>query len=342
MPFVRFHPLWTGLARLVTATLLAGLCSAQTGSPAGIWSLPSDGYLYDQLNRSIRPVTGFAGSAVLGSPVVSGIGWAAIAPNGKSAIFEQSGSLIWIADLSNSTQSQTLSSIAQARQAFWAADSSRAVILTRDSQIIWLTHFDSSPGSEAAWQLVNPLPAGRDAHWSLLAADSAADKVLLAAPTANGPALWIASRESAPASLSLSVRPAAAVFVPGKAAAYVADAAANQIVEIQGLDGAPSMTQILSSGVYVTDPAGITLSTGADRLFLVNRASTTVYEFDSGSGALLAQIQAEEAPRSLAAVSATRFLFEPAGGNSADPSSRPVLLLDTSQPARVLFVPRGQ
>lgn len=343
MSFFRFHSLWLGLAGVALAQTVA----AQTAAPTGTWSLPADGYLYDQLNRSIRPVAGFTGSAVLGPPTLSQVDWVSIAPNQKSAIVQQGRSLVWIADLTSPNQTQPLDRLPVARMAFWAADSSRVVILTADSQLIWLTHFDSSPGLQASWQLTDFAPAGVRGHWNLLAADSAADEVLLSEPTAAGPALWTASSLIAPASIALPVQPSAAVFAAssstaGMPIAYVADAAAQQIVRIQGLDGTPSMTPLVSSGVYVSDPAGLALSSSGGQLFLVNHSSATVYEFDSSSGALLLQMQAEESPRSLQAVSPTRFLFEPAEANSADPSSRPVLLLDTSQPARVLFIPRGQ
>jgi DNA-binding beta-propeller fold protein YncE len=124
--------------------------------------------------------------------------------------------------------------------------------------------------------------------------------------------------------------------------AYVADAAAQQIVIVQGLGGVPSATTLVSSGAYISDPAGLVLSAKGDRLFLANHLSTTIYEFDSTSGALLSQMLAEEAPRSLVPGSAGRFFLEPAKASSLVPSSRPVLLLDTSEPARVLFIPRGR
>jgi DNA-binding beta-propeller fold protein YncE len=340
MSFSRRRSIRLGLAGVVGLALHVAPASAQ----AQTWTAPTSGYIYDAATRSIRPVTGFVGSSILGPSIVDGIDWAALAPNQKSALVQRGGSLVWIADLATPDRSQTLDQLPLARLAFWASDSTRVVLLTEDSQLIWLTSLDSSPTSEAAWRLdtlVPAAPSGDPASWSLLAADSSADRVLLAVSAADGPQPWIASRAAPPAALPLSLHPVAAVFAPGTPSAFVADASSHQVFQLQGLDRAPSATSILSSDIYVNDPAGIVLSTDGGRFFLADRSTATLRVFDSTSGALLDELLADAPPQSLTAVSSGRFLLEPADTGSSAPSPPPLLFLITADPARVLFVPRG-
>jgi len=153
--------------------------------------------------------------------------------------------------------------------------------------------------------------------------------------------LWAASLTTGPAALPVSVQPAAAAFVPGAASAYIADASANQIVCVSGLDASPSSAVVVTSTLYITDPSAIVLSVEG-RLFLANHGSTVIYELDSVTGALLSNLQAEEAPQSLIPFSAGEYLLEPAPSHMKNTSFPPILLLDTSEPAKVLFIPRGR
>jgi DNA-binding beta-propeller fold protein YncE len=126
------------------------------------------------------------------------------------------------------------------------------------------------------------------------------------------------------------------VFGSGNSGAFVADAASHQILRVQGLDSTPVITPIISSEPYVKDPVGLVLSEDDSRIFIADRASSTVRVFESGAGALIAELPLDAAPLSLTPVSAGRFLLDPA--NSADP----FLFLDTESPIRVSFVPRGE
>jgi hypothetical protein len=79
------------------------------------------------------------------------------------------------------------------------------------------------------------------------------------------------------------------------------------------------------------------LSAGDSRLFVVDGAGHAVRVFDPGTGALLTELPTEAGAVSLAAVSPTRFLLNGDAG-----ASQSVFFLDTAEPARVFFVPRGE
>jgi len=331
-PMRTFHGVTIGLAGVI----IQGQLWAQT--PA--WSIPSDGFVYDSPTGSIRSVVGLGGSAYLGPSLLSGLDSAFLAPNQHSGLVVRNGSLLWVADLLAPDNSQSLDSAFRPQQVFWSSDSSRAAILTPGNRLIWLTNFGSSPTREAGWVLKSSGRSGVAAerpHWNLLAADSSAGNVLLAFGTATESELWFASASSPPVLVPWTGRAVAAVFTSGKTAAFVLDAATNQIVRIENFVATPTVTMVLSSEPYLSGAVGMALSADGGRLFVADGAGHAVRVFDSGAGALLAELPAEASPASLVAISPTRFMLN---GNAG--ASQPLFFLDTLQPARVFFIPRGE
>ena len=331
-PMRTFHGVMIGLAGVI----VQGQLWAQT--PA--WNTPSDGFVYDSPTGSIRSVVGLGGSAYLGPSILSGLDAAFLAPNLRSGLVVRNGSLLWVADLLARDNSQSLDWAFRPQQVSWSSDSSRAVILTPGNRLLWLTGFGSLPSREAGWVLKSSGRSGVAAerpHWSLLAADSSAGDVLLAFGTADESELWFASASSPPVMVPWPGRAVAAVFTSGEAAAFVLDAATNQIVRIGNFGATPTVTAILSSEPYLSGAVGLALSADGSRLFVPNGAGHTVRVFDSGAGTLLAELPADASPVSLVAVSPTRFMLN---GNAG--ASQPLYFLDTLQPARVFFIPRGE
>jgi DNA-binding beta-propeller fold protein YncE len=312
--------------------LLAASALAQTPT----WTAPSSGYLYDSYTQSIRSIVGFAGSAYLGPSVVSGLDWASLAPNQQSALVVSGGVLSAVADLASPDRLATISPAYTPQQALWSSDSNRAVFLTANGQLVWLTNLASAPLREASWDLERGRP-GRElpVRWTLLAADSAADRVLLASRGDARWQLWWASPTVSPVSIALAGEPTAAVFSSGSAA-FVADAAGHQILQIQNLDGGPTVALLFSSKQYVADPIGMAVSVDGSRIFVTDGAAQTVRSFDSGTGALLDELPYGSNAVSMICVSPGRFLLNPPGGTPA-----PLFFLDTGQPPRVFFIPRG-
>jgi hypothetical protein len=292
------------------------------------------------------------GAALLGPPVASGIDWLSVAPNRTSALAESNGSQIWIPDLSAAGTSQALSRIPLAQQAFWATDASQAVILAAGAQLVWLTGFNSGPVSLSNWNLESYSRAGStraetartrsprpEAVWSLLAADSAADQVLLTLYNGEIWEIWLASSTVPPVRIPFSGHPVAAAFAPGTGGVYVADAALHQIVQIQNLRTTPVQTTLVSSEVYIKNPTAAALSADGNRLFVADGTDSVIRVFDlAGDAALLAELPSGAVPVSLTAFATDRFVVN--AGIIA--SGQPFFFLDTGVQAKVSFVPRGQ
>lgn len=336
MAIFRSQTIRFAFAGLLGFETLCGLCTGQTST----WTLPGGGYVYDAQAGTIRPLVGFIGAAVPGSAILDGLDWASLAPDGKGVLAQRGESLLWIPDLQNPDQQTSVEGIISPRQAVWSADSSGVVVLSKGSKLVWLTISGGSQTVSASWNLDEralPGAAGVKAPWSLLAADSSADKVFVSTRTLHGWQLRMASRTLAPASLPFSGHPVAAAFSSTGAQAYIADAASHQIWRVNGTGGTPDLTPLISSPVYVDDPAGLALSADDRRLFVADRTARTIRVFDSGSTELLAELPVETSPRSLTAAAPGRYLL-----NSGDRSTDPFLYLDTANPARMVFVPRAQ
>ncbi len=335
----RSHCIRIGCVGFISAALLANVAKAQTTT----WTAPASGYVQDSFSRSVRPVVGFVGSAILGAAVLEDVDWVSLAPNQKSAMVQRGGSLVWIPDLVVPSQMQVIGKVPLARQAFWAADSGRAVILTNDGQLIWLTNFSASavvaPVEEVDWHLQGLAPdsaRGAVGRWLILAVDPSADRVLLTPTNTTGTDLWMASRTVPPSPLPFAGHPTAAVFATNTATAFVADNANHQIVRIQGLDVTPVQDTLLSSEVYVDEPSGLALSVDGGQLIVADRKSATIRVFDLLIGTLISELIADAIPHSLTPLTPSRFML-----NSGGISAQPLLFLDTTAPARVSFIPRG-
>jgi hypothetical protein len=359
------------LAVCVLAGLMlqCGIAAAQNGA----WIAPSSGYVYDTSNKAIRPVNGFIGSASLGQPVAEGIDWVSMAPNQTSALAGQNGSTVWIPDLSMASSSRTVDRIPSVRQIFWAADATRAVVLTEGSQLVWMTDFSSGPTVLSSWNLLSygqavpdtsqsSAPSGRiraprtQGVWSLLAVDSKANQVLLALRTGDNRELWTASSTSPPVNVPFSGQPVAAAFAAGTGGVLVADAAGHQIVQIQNLATVPVAAAVLASDAYVNDPGALAMSSDGNRLFIADKTDQIVRVFASNKGKSgiiapvtpMAELPTSSIPNSLTMFAPDRYLLNAPGnpgqlaGQSQDQSAAPLFFLDTGVSPRVSFVPRGE
>ena len=336
MAIFRSQTIPFALAGMLGLEILSGLCTGQTST----WTLPGSGYVYDAQVGAIRPLVGFIGAAVPGPAILDELEWASLGPNGKTALVQRGDSLLWIADLQTPDRQTRVDGIISPKQALWSADSSRVVVLSKGSRLFWLTGSGPSQTVDASWnldELALPGAAGVKAPWYLLAADGSGDRVFVSTRTLHGWQLRIASRTLAPVSVPTGGHPVAAVFASGGAQAYIADSAAHQIWRMDGAGETPSLTPVISSSVYVDDPAGLALSADDSRLFIADRTARTIRVFDSRTTELLGELPVETSPHSLTATSPGRYIL-----NSGDRSTDPFLYLDTANPARLVFVPRVQ
>lgn len=321
---------WAGL------TILVGSTHVLAQAPR--WNAPGAVFLHDSVNKTIRPLIGMAGSSYPGAPLLDGVEWASFAPTNKSALVSREGVLEWIPELTASNPpSRTLSykivGVPVPQQAIWSSDSLRATALGADSKrLFWLGQFDSLPSIQASWDLDVSQSA-----WTLLAADSSANLVLLASQQGDVGRLWIASPTKPPVMIFGFSRPVAAAIAIGATTAFVADAAIHQILQVSGLSSNPVVAPVVIPEGYVGDPVGIALSKDGSRLFVADGKGKMIRVFQTNTGVLNVELPLQLAPRSMTALTASSFVV---GGRQS--KDQPFYLLDTRAEGRLYFVPAGQ
>lgn len=311
-------------ALILIASGLAG--HAQTAT----WSAPSSGFVHDTLTGAIRPVLGFVGAAYLGAPVLEQVTRASIAPNQHTAIIERDGAMRWARDLRSPDRLETLDRLPLVREARWAADSASVVLMTAE-ELVWLVQSDTAPLLDARWNL------DVEGRWMILAADSGAQRVLLARDEGEQRTLWLASRKSPPVKLAFLGRPTAAVFLAASDTALVADAASRQIFRLAALNTTPETAVLFGLSPEVGDPVAIALSPDAARLFVADRTAKLIRVLNAATGEALAELPLEFAPHEFTPTAPGRFLL-----NVRERAAQPLFFLHTANQGQISFVPAGE
>jgi hypothetical protein len=338
MSFFRYKSIlsaWAGILALATHPQVVAAQSVN-------WTAPSSGYLHDHANHTIRPISGFVGAAVLGAAVLEGVDWASMAPDQRSALTLRDGLQVWIPNLASSDAPRRLDLVPEIQQVFWAADSRQMALLVKGPQLIWLLDSPDLPVPVSAWNLQNPDDMlNSQTSWRLLAADTAADKVLLVSRTRDIERLWLASRGLAPFQLEFSGSPAAAAFTLD-GGVFVADAIAQRIVSIRNLEGNPVQAAVLAAELSLKDTAALAVSADGQRLFVADRADRVVRVFGLSGGNLIAECPTDWAPESLTRVGVDRFLVGTSASDVRASTHQPYLFLDSGTAFRISFVPRAE
>lgn len=319
--------------------MIAALFAASLGAQSPSWNLPASGYVYDSVAGTIRPVLGFPGSSYAGPAVLKGVAWASVAPDGSAALIVQQDRLWWTQDLSNANIPpvgiDAIDSVADCR---WSADASAAAVLSsRTATVTWL----SGPRVTNSLRLPalpvtnrRQLPAREDAAWTLLAADSHVDSVLLASNARGVWTLWLASPNNPPVNLGPAQHPVAAVFASRSPLVYVAEAAVPRVSRIRFQEGAPA-EPVLGTDDGIQSLSGLALSADDQQLFAADRWARVVRVYDLVSRQAGTVLPLTESPGALLPSGSGRFLV-----NSRERPDAPLLLLDISGPM-VWFVPMG-
>ncbi len=184
--------------------------------------------------------------------------------------------------------------------------------------------------------LLKPVPRGAELRQSpILAADNAANGLLLTSRNLAAPQLWFVSKTLSPTTLSFDGPADAASFNSAGDSLFIADATNHRIVQIHDPAGSATLSPVLSSPDLLANPAGIALSPDDTHLFVSDRLARVIREFDSSTGALIQSLDADAPSSFLTLFTPGRFLLDPGQ------PGQPFLFLDTADPARLTFVPRA-
>src|SRR5450759_840844 len=132
----------------IRTTILLGLAAAGPSAWAQSVTLqgPVSGFIFHSASHTIRPIMGIPGASCVGAAVFTGVDFAAVAPNGKSAIFRQDGqlSLLRGLDTGSLTPLPLDSAVAGVDRVAWAPDSSNVLLYASSTRKLQRVNVASS------------------------------------------------------------------------------------------------------------------------------------------------------------------------------------------------------
>ncbi|MCU1260512.1 MAG: hypothetical protein JWO80_3397 [Bryobacterales bacterium] len=315
------------------ASALPSLLPAQATAVSG----PSVAYVFDAPTSSIRPLIGVAGSSFLGDPSLTGLQFAAVAPNGVAAIAAWGDRVEWITDLSNYPQSSSVigGALASPDQILWDRKSSAVVV------------FSSSSGQLQFIQLAGGVPALQN----VVRPDSCLGSVkLLAADAANGIAavgctpapdapdsqnLFFLQMDSSARLVQTPDAPVSAAFAEN-GSFYIAGR--NSTIAVVGNAATDSSAQLLFSEPDAQNGASaILVQSAAQLLYSADSVQRRIRVYDLGSFAKVDDLPLDWLPMQFQPFPSNSFLI-----NTRSKASEPMILLQTAPKRALLFVPAGE
>jgi hypothetical protein len=334
--------------KLVVA--LAGwLLILSTSSGLAAISGPVLGFVFDPPTGSIRQINGIPGAAYLGAPVLSGLNFAAVAPNGLSAVLITADQELGVVrDLSASTVIAHVSPSVPAPSVFaWAPDSSAfAMAPVGGASVVVIRSMATVPvGETISMATTGGLPAA-------LAISSSPNRVVAGIRKGKPDGLYLLPQGTEPVLLLPLSDPVALVFSPDGASVYAAAGGAPaQIVRVDNLSSpAPAASVVLSiePGQDGTPGRSVRgkLSTGRVSALALGEAGTVIYIFGTSPNAVSGyslenqgektfDSPLESAAWNVSAVSRSTLLLL----NPARDGGEPLVFLDLGAAPKVFFVP---
>jgi len=294
---------------------------------------PIGGFVFDAPSRSIRPLVGLLGAARLGSPVLTGVAFASVAPDQRKAITLSEAGLQLIADLRNPAASaQSLpGAIPSASQALWADGSSAAVLFSaseKQLQFVWQDGGAIFLGTPCD---LSSLPA----PVRLLAALPAARIAAVVTSAEEKSAVYLVREGAPPVLAGLFAAPVAAAFAPTGGALYLA--AASSLYRISSFQVHPEMEVLIENAAALDNAIAIAVTNNGPILFIASAASRRIRAYDLNLQRFLDDLELDSLPSRFESFGATSFVLNPLRA-----ARDPVLILETVPAPRVIFIPSGE
>jgi len=311
---------------LLGATSLAGsLALAQDSRLDG----PVSGLVYDEQAHSVRAMVGVPGAAYLGAPVMAGLDFATVSPNGRSALTLKGGKLSMVRFGAELRTDAAAENYPTPSLASWTSDSSAVAIYGAEAGIaIWRIGAD---GIEPAG-LGNPSSLGRI---SALAIEEGARSVAFLVDGDTGDSVYRTVEGSDPAMLAQGLDITA--IAAAKGSVYFADRGSNSVSVARG---SGEVALVASEPLGISDPVGIAVH--GEALLVASGANRELVRLNASSGELLGRVALEFtpdriAPLAMGADGASPLFSLKARAASADPLE----VLDAAR-SSVFFVPAAE
>jgi hypothetical protein len=310
---------------------ILAICAANLLAQVASLSGPISGRVFDRSSRSLRPIMGIPGASYLGDPLVAGLDWAAVAPEGSQALALREGNLYSVRGLQSSPAWTLIEgALASPERVAWSGDASVAVLSSSESRLQFLRSLGEGP-------VAGP-PIDLPGRVSALALDRAGGCSLVGVEADQGGGLYLVSPEGPPRLLMPLGRPSAIAVAGNDRDLFVADRANRQIWELRDFREAATPLLFADDGGGMTDAVGLALSRDGKVLFVANQSAKTLDVYTLETRSLASRSSLDYEPSLLEPLSGpVLFLLKSVGNNN-----EPLLVLDTSREPTVYFVPVGR
>lgn len=281
---------------------------------------PVAGFVFDSAQHALRPILGVPGASHLGPAVVSAVDYAAISPDGASALAISEGHLVLVSGLFDPAPAMNpIDVIDGVDRIAWSPNGAFAAVYSSAArQVSIVRDLPRTPAAGAAIHYDDPITA--------LAVSSAGD---LLAGSENG--VFLLAPGAAPQLLASATRPVALSF--RGLDLFVADAA-GRILMVENFAAAPAVS-VFADGVPA--PVGLQISADGKRLFVASAETRQLVAFDVAGRNPIARADLDTAPAEL----------RPTGGRdlwllNADIGAGPLYIATGERDPAVWFVPDGR
>ena len=292
---------------------------------------PISGFLFDQPSQAIRPILGLLGGAHLGAPMIGGIEFGSISPDGQRALIVQGGDIFLVNGLGSPELALTRvdEAISSVDRVLWSSDSQASVICSSETSMLQrVGNFSGMP------TVVSP-PVRLSAvggRVTVLATDVGCRNIV-AGVAGEGFYLWPEDRD--PILLMQVLQPSAGVFTENGRDLYAADRVAGVFL-VQNI--APGATATLVLGPVDGDLDAVGLATSGDRLYVASSATRKVRVYQMPNRALAGEVLLDVEPSGMEAIPQSSYFVVSRRRKAGDL----IILLDVRAGLRTFFVPPGE
>jgi hypothetical protein len=314
---------------VATFAILASGCLAAADPPTQI-GVPVMGYAFDNAVKGIRPLSGFPGAAILGSPVDLGMtaAWSGISPRQDYAVVvgADDGTVRLLSlDAGFTSRSLTPAFQSPALVAF-SPNGSAVAIYRRDRPALQIfTHLPKDPALSYEIDL-----AGLDGDLFSAAISDDGELAILLAGGPDSSGAWLSRSGSSPAPVDMPSPIAALAFQAGTDRAALA-ARDGSLYLLENLSTARDVRVLAPADDRMTDVVAVRFIPDPARA-IVATSRGTVAAFDL-AGARTVSVSCGCRPSSLSSLNARMLRLN-------EISDSPLMLLDTTDPQlHIWFVP---
>jgi DNA-binding beta-propeller fold protein YncE len=312
--------------------LMAGTLCTPAALPAQMAG-PISGVVYQSATRSLRPILGVPGGAVLGNAVLSDADAALVCPSGNAALVHTGGRAGIFIGLRRGPVVELPSAdlLIDADSAAWSGNSS--VLVTGDASrglVRWALVGGGGVELSAATEV---FPSGQRVKVLAVSEDGAT--AVVTASGDSGKASFLADGVQGRRKIDGIGEASVALFAPKSGRVYLLDGEGRRIV-VAGSSGDTIVSiPLQNQPADGTLPAGLALGADEKQIFVVWGANARLQVYDADSAALVREL-VPDAPADRAVRLSGSSLFLIRAGGQADES---LLVLDTRETGGVFLIP---